>query len=159
MNKVLIALDYGPVAQKVAEAGSSLAKSLNSEVVLLHVLADASYYATPQYSTIMGFTNFDVNEFNQMIDIEGLKKAGGYFLDKIKSYIGDENITTIIEEGDDISEAILKTAHRVGAEIIVMGSHSRRWLEQVLVGSVTEDVLHGTDLPLLIIPVKDVKVK
>lgn len=159
MKKILIALDYGPTARKVAEIGATLAKPLNAEVVLLHILADVTYYATPQYSTLMGFTNFDVNEFNQMIDVEGLKKAGEYFLDKIKGYLGGENISTLIEEGDDIGETILKTANRIGAEIIVMGSHSRRWLEQILVGSATEDVLHKTTLPLLIIPVKDVKVK
>jgi hypothetical protein len=40
-------------------------------------LADMTYYSAPQFSTIMGFTNFDVNQFNQMVDVEGLKKAGG----------------------------------------------------------------------------------
>lgn len=78
---------------------------------------------------------------------------------KIKAYLGNENISTLIEEGDDIGETILKTADKIGAEIIVMGSHSRKWLESVLVGSATEDVLHKSHLPLLIIPVKDVKIK
>ena len=38
MKKVLIALDYDPTAQKVAEAGYSLAKSLNAEVILLDLI-------------------------------------------------------------------------------------------------------------------------
>ena len=159
MNKILIALDYGPTARKVADIGSALAKPLNAEVVLLHILADVSYYSAAQYSTVMSFTSFDVNEFNKMIDIEGLKKAGEYFLEKIKDYLGSDKISILIEEGDGIADTILKTANRIGAEIIVMGSHSRRWLEQILVGSATEDVLHKTTLPLLIIPVKEVKVK
>ncbi len=159
MEKVLIALDYGPTAKKVAEIGFSFAQPLNAEVVLIHILADVTYYASPAYSTILGFTNFDMNEFNQMIDMEGLKKAGEYFLEKIKAHLGGENITTMIKEGDDISDIILKTAERIGADVIVMGSHSRRWLEQILVGSATEDVLHKTTLPLLIVPVKYIKVK
>lgn len=36
MNKVLIALDYNLTAQKVAEAGFSMAKSMNAEITLLH---------------------------------------------------------------------------------------------------------------------------
>jgi nucleotide-binding universal stress UspA family protein len=42
MKKVLIALDYNPTAQKVAEVGFSMAKSMNAEVSLLHVIADGS---------------------------------------------------------------------------------------------------------------------
>jgi len=159
MKKILIALDYGPTSRKVAEIGYSFAEPMNADVVLLHVLADVTYYATPAYSTITGFTNFDVNEFNQMIDIEGLKNAGAYFLNKIKSHLGDENIQTLIEEGDDLPDAILKAAERVRADVIVMGSHSRKWLEQIFVGSATEDVLNKSTIPLLIIPVKEIKVK
>ena len=159
MKKILIALDYGPTSRKVAEIGYSFAKPMNADVVLLHVLADITYYATPAYSTITGFTNFDVNEFNQMIDIEGLKKAGAYFLNKIKIHLGDENVQTLIEEGDDLSGTIIKAAEHVHADVIVMGSHSRRWLEQIFMGSVTEDVLDKSTVPLLIIPVKEIKVK
>jgi nucleotide-binding universal stress UspA family protein len=35
-----------------------------------------------------------------------------------------------------------------------MGSHSRNWLENIVMGSVTEKVLHGTIMPLLVIPTK-----
>jgi nucleotide-binding universal stress UspA family protein len=40
------------------------------------------------------------------------------------------------------------------AELIVMGSHSRKWLDAILMGSVTEKVLHHTVLPLYIVPTK-----
>jgi nucleotide-binding universal stress UspA family protein len=35
-----------------------------------------------------------------------------------------------------------------------MGSHSRKWLENIVMGSVTEKVLHHTSIPLFIIPTK-----
>jgi nucleotide-binding universal stress UspA family protein len=37
-------------------------------------------------------------------------------------------------------------------DIIVMGSHSRSGLEKMLMGSVTEKVLHQSSVPVLIIP-------
>ena len=40
------------------------------------------------------------------------------------------------------------------ADIIVVGTHSRKGLDKVLVGSVAEKVLHHTTVPLFIIPVK-----
>ena len=47
MKKVLIALDYNPTAQKVAEVGFSLAKSMNAEITLLHVITDPVFIPLP----------------------------------------------------------------------------------------------------------------
>ena len=58
MKKVLIALDYDPTAQKVAEVGFSMAKSMKAEVILLHVITDPVLYATAGYSPIMGFNGY-----------------------------------------------------------------------------------------------------
>jgi len=38
IKAVLIALDYNPTSQKVAEFGYAVAKSMDAEVTLLHVL-------------------------------------------------------------------------------------------------------------------------
>jgi nucleotide-binding universal stress UspA family protein len=35
-----------------------------------------------------------------------------------------------------------------------MGSHSKKWLENIVMGSVTQEVLHQTTIPLYIIPTK-----
>jgi nucleotide-binding universal stress UspA family protein len=40
------------------------------------------------------------------------------------------------------------------ADVIVIGSHSRKWLENIVMGSVTEKVLHHTSIPLLIVPTR-----
>jgi len=45
MKKILIALDYNPSAQKIAEAGHALSKALGAEVCLTHVIGDTAYYA------------------------------------------------------------------------------------------------------------------
>ena len=58
MKKVLISLDYNPTSQKVAEMGFDLAKSMGAEVTLLHVVFDPVYYASLDYSPIMGFSGF-----------------------------------------------------------------------------------------------------
>lgn len=60
MAKVLIALDYNPSAQKVAEAGFNLAKAMNAQTILLHVTSDATYYSSLNYSPIMGFGAFSI---------------------------------------------------------------------------------------------------
>ena len=153
LQKVLIALDYNPTAQKVAETGFSLAKTMGAEVILLHVIADPVYYTSTEYDPIMGFTGYmDMGPF-QLNSADGLKKASQHFLDKSKHHLGDETIKTLVKEGD-FAETILKTAKDLHVNIIVLGSHSRRWLEEILKGSVTEKVLHHTSIPIFIVPTK-----
>jgi len=143
MKKVLIALDYDPTAQKVAEVGYSMAKAMNAKVVLLHVVIDLVHYSSSYLN--MGPLQLD--------SIEGLKDAAQHFLDKSKKHLGDENITTLIDEGD-YAMAILNRAEDMNADVIVMGSQSRKWLENIVMGSVTEKVLRHTTIPLFIIPTK-----
>lgn len=154
MKKILIALDYDPTAQKVAETGFSLAKSLNAEVVLLHVINDAANYDSPGHSPIMGYTGYVDVSPTVLQSAEGLKNASLQYLEKTKQYLGDENIQTLVQEGD-FAKTILKNAEEIHADIIVLGSHSQKWLENILVGSVTESVIKDSSIPLLIVPTKD----
>jgi nucleotide-binding universal stress UspA family protein len=153
LKRVLIALDYDPTAQKVAETGFSVAKAMEAEVILLHVVSDPVYYSSTEYSPIMGFNGFMETAQLQLNNIDSLKNASLHFLNKTKQHLGDKTIQTVVEEGE-LSETILKTAKELDADIIVMGSHSRRWLDEILIGSVTEKVLHHTTIPLFIIPTK-----
>jgi len=153
MKKVLIALDYDPTAQKVAETGYNVAKSMDAEVILLHVITDPAYYAMVEYSPIMGFAgDMDMGPL-QMDSVEGLKKASTYFLEKSRHHLGDDKIQIMVKDGD-FADSILKAAKETHADIIVMGTHSRKWLENIVIGSVTEEVMHHTSIPLLIVPTK-----
>jgi nucleotide-binding universal stress UspA family protein len=153
MKKILIALDYDPTAQKVAEVGFDFAKSMKADVLLVHVLSDIVYYSSPEYSPIMGFTGQEIGTV-QLDSKYGLNQASLHFLDKVKLHLGDDSIQTIVIENDDKADAILQYSTKSNADIIVMGSHGRKWLEKIIMGSVTEKVLSLTSIPVLIIPTK-----
>lgn len=153
MKKVLIAIDYTPEAQKIAETGHELSKALNARTILLHVTSKATYYSYLSYSPIMGFdvsSNLDVVQTNT---IEKLKKIALKFLDKSRQYLGDETIQTVVKEGD-FGQCILQTAKEMKVDIIVIGTHNRKGLDKLLIGSVAEKVLHHSNVPVFIIPVK-----
>ena len=152
-QKVLIALDYDPTAQKVAEVGYSLAIAMHAQAILLHIISDPLYYYSTEYSPIMGLTDSLQMGSLQLDNIEGLRKASQHFLDKTKHHLGDEAILTEVKEGE-LADTILTAAKELHADIIVMGSHSRKWLENIIMGSVTEEVLHHTTRPLFIVPTK-----
>jgi len=153
MKKVIIAMDYDPTAQKVAEVGYSLAKSMGAEITLLHVISDPIYYSSTEYSPIMGLAGYMETNPLLLDSIDGLKKASQFFLDKAKYHLGDQAIKTLVREGD-FAEAIIKATKDTHADVIVLGSHSHKWLENIIMGSVTEKVLHHTTIPLLIVPTK-----
>lgn len=153
MKKVLIALDYDPTAKKVAETGYALAKAMKAEVILLHVLSDAVFHSSSMYDPEMGFGDSATVDSLQSSVVANLKKTSQVFLDKSKKHLGDEKIQTLVKEGV-FADSILEAAKDLHADIIVMGSHSRKWLEQIVMGSVTEKVLHHTPIPLFIIPTK-----
>ena len=153
MKKILIALDYDPTAQKVAEKGFSLAKSMNAEVTLLHVIKDPGFYTTAGFSPIVGYTGYvDVNP-TVLQSVDGLKNASLQYLHKIREHLGDKAIQTVVKEGH-FAETILKTAEELHSDIIVIGSHSQKWLENILMGSVTENVMNHSSIPLFIVPTK-----
>lgn len=154
MKKVLIALDYDPTAQKIAEDGFALAKAMSAQVVLLHVVADPVYYSSAMYSPIMGFGGYMDTEIMQPDIVDHLKKTSNDFLEKSKKHLGDDTIEIMVTEGD-VADAIVASAKNITANVIVMGSHSRKWLEQIVMGSVTENVLRQTSIPLFIIPTKE----
>ena len=142
ITKVLIALDYDVTSKKVAGEGYLLAKSMGAETILLHVISELPvYYSESNYT----------HEYK--VDLLGdLKVTTQTFLDKAKKQLGDEAVQTVLKEGE-IADTILKTAKEMDVDIIVVGSHSRKWLENII-GSQAEDVLTNSPIPVLIVPIK-----
>jgi len=48
-------------------------------------------------------------------------------------------------------EAIVASARENGADLIVMGSHGRTGLDRLLVGSVSERVIGGSESPVMVV--------
>jgi nucleotide-binding universal stress UspA family protein len=154
IKRVLIALDYDNHARKIAEMGYSMAKAMDAEVVLLHVLVDATYYSAFEYSPMLGMGGFNYTDFSKLVEEDGLKQGAKYFLENIKTHLGDENILVKVGEGN-FADIILNRADNYNSDLIVLGSHKKGWFEKMLVGDVTEKVLHQTEIPLLIVPIKE----
>jgi len=153
-SKILIALDFNPGAEFVAEAGFAVGKALKAEITLLHVLSDPVYYSTAEYSPIMGFTGFADMDTWALDTNDALKKESLRFLEQSKDHLGDDSIQTLIKEGN-FSKIILETATEMKIDLIVIGSHSYSRLEEMILGNVTEEVLHTSKVPMLIIPSKE----
>lgn len=150
---MVMALGYHASAQLVAEAGYSLARAMHARVALLHIISDPVYYSFLNYSPIMGFDGYNSIDTIQPEVSDELEGRAQRFLLASKKFLGDESIETMVAWGE-VGVAILETAKAIHADIIVMGNHGRQGLNRMLLGSVTEYVLHHSTIPLLIIPTK-----
>lgn len=149
MKKVIIALDYDPSAEKVAETGYSVAKAMGAEVVLVHVVDEPAYYSSSAYSPIMGFTGFSGPDMLAMDD--GLYKEAKRYLEESKKHLGDDSIEVSVLDGD-FTEAVSGIVGTVNADLLVMGTHSRRGIDRLLMGNLAEKMLKHINIPLLAVP-------
>jgi nucleotide-binding universal stress UspA family protein len=148
MKKVLIAIDYNPCAQKIAETGFTFARAMNAEICILHAIADIAYYSM-EYSPIMGFEGFGPEcSFNTL---EEQEKEAKRFLGAVVAHLGDTSIKTKVVDGRT-SEAILQYAADYKADLIIMGAQNHNGFEKLIMGDVVAKVLKHSAIPILIVP-------
>lgn len=151
MKKILIAVDYNPVSEKVAEQGYELAKSLNAEVCLIHVLDDVGFYGA-QYPTFMGYDGYSGMGPDLDVAME-MRNIAEEFLEKARTHLKDPHVKTHLAEGDT-AKTIMAYGEEWGANVLVMGTHSHSVLEKLLLGTVAEKILEKTKIPVYLVPVK-----
>jgi len=64
---------------------------------------------------------------------------------------GVAQVETLVGEGHAVHDAIVRAVESSGADLIVMGTHGRRGLERLVLGSVTQRVLGVTPVPVLVV--------
>lgn len=151
MKRVLIAIDFNPVSDKVIEEGYRLAQTLEAEVCLMHVVTDMGYY-NAEYPAFIGYEGYSMAPDIQMVN--QVRERAGDFLETAASHLDDPRVTTHMGEGDT-AKAILDYAEQWNASLIVMGTHSHSVLEKLLMGTVASSVLERTKIPVFMVPVKE----
>lgn len=128
MKKILIAIDYNPSAEKVAEAGYAIAKAMQAAITLIHVITEPAYYAIG-YSPIMGYQGGYTS--GTIAVVEDIKKEASNYLDKVVRHPGDKNISTMVLEGET-EDSIMQYGEKWNADLIVIGSHRHKGLDKLL---------------------------
>jgi len=139
-RKILIAVDDSPIAEKVATTGYQLGQQLNAEIAVLSVV-DNAFLMTDGGITPKEMAEIIKNDF---------KKSQQLLIDKVfKNY----KVWTFVEEGKPY-EMILKIAIEWEADLIIIGTHGRTGLSHLLMGSVAENVVRHSKIPIMVIPSK-----
>ncbi len=134
--RILVPIDGSPCSDAAVEHAVGIGKAMGSTVVFLYVIDTIRAYRE-------GLVNADdarraMTPFGTAL-LDRAEKVAREAPARFERHIGD---------GDPI-EVIVERAP--GFELIVMGSHGKKLLERIMVGSVTEAVLRRTKRPLLVV--------
>jgi nucleotide-binding universal stress UspA family protein len=85
---------------------------------------------------------------------ESLVAGSERFLEKTIEHLGGTSTISMSVQVGDAADVILETIKKKDIDLVVIGSHSHRWMEDVLLGNVTQKVLRESSIPVLVIPSK-----
>ncbi|MDG4550905.1 MAG: universal stress protein [Candidatus Contendobacter sp.] len=154
IGTLLCATDLGPRSPEVLRHAAGLAHRFGARLHLLHVIEPLS-----------DFARFWINatvpeEARQAHDAEVHASAHRALRQRLDAYCLEalehhaERLITDIQiiEGPP-ARVILEQARRVGAELIVLGSHGHSAIGEAVLGSVAHKVTMKATAPVLLVPI------
>jgi nucleotide-binding universal stress UspA family protein len=141
-KRILLPTDGSEQSQRAILAGIAFAKDLGGEVVGLTVI--------PKFHTFTYKTDM-LEETKQEYVVDSQKRAAQH-LEFIADAARDAGVSCRTEQAvsDDPYEMIISTARDRQCDLIVMGSHGRKGVKGVLLGSETQKVLVHSGIPVLV---------
>ena len=140
--ELLIGVDLSESTEKVVKKAEEIARALSAKVWLLHVAEPEPDFVGlkvgPQSARDFLSKRFHTEHRRIQEMAEQLRKTG---LDA----------TALLVQGATV-ETIMKEALKLDVDMIVVGSHGRGAMYQLLVGSVSEGVLHESECPVIVVP-------
>lgn len=137
-HRILIALDNGPGAERIALSGLQLARQFDAQVALVSI-EDTSIYENDELT---------LRERDPLVE-RSQNSAQQMIIEKV---FKDFPVKTFVEKGRP-AEVIVRLSESWNADIIVLGTHGRKGLSHLIMGSVAEEVMRHSKKTLVIIPI------
>ena len=153
-ERILVPLDGSELAEGVLPYAVEIARKFDSELVLMQavtpfarLLAETAP-GTPETSPTAVEVSADIARQR----LEGEIKQAQNYLDSIKTKLQNDgvNTRTHVVEGA-AGAAIIDYAREVNASLIAMSTHGRSGLGRLVFGSVADEVLRNSHVPVLVV--------
>lgn len=137
IRKILVPTDFSPCAAAALDLAAEFAQRFDAEILLVHVVPVlAPYLPAPLPAPLPA-------EW-----IESTRKLAQAELSKERKRVDRVQVATELRDGP-VVDSVLDAAAASGADLIVIGTHGRRGLSHVLLGSVAERVVRQSPIPVL----------
>lgn len=141
-KNILVPTDCGPAARRAAEIACGIAAESGASITLLHV------WTVPLPSYAQGLT----------FPLEEMEAAGRQALDaeaaRVREKCPSVNVKTMLLPGLAF-RAVLEAIQEHGFDVVVMGTHGRKGLEHLFLGSVAENVVRAAPVPVMTVHAPD----
>jgi nucleotide-binding universal stress UspA family protein len=147
-EKVLYSTDFSPLAEAALDYVKKLKEAGEKEVVVVHVVDDLSV-ELPEGADLLN--ERELYRLLPEVDQEYLMSIVGR-LETIKKLLEEYGLSVkLYLKYGNISRQIVSVANREEVKLIVMGAHGKGLLTEILLGSVSTDVIRNANCPVLIV--------
>jgi nucleotide-binding universal stress UspA family protein len=148
MKTIVAAVDFSNATPGVLATAGKLAKAFGAQLHLIHVIEPQVPY------TAYGFTPEEFPAI-PIYDTEVRVRADRK-LDELRSQFGSEipGVVTELVDGGPL-HATIEYIEKVGADLVILGSHGHGVVASLLLGSVAEGMVRKSVIPTLIVPAKE----
>ncbi len=142
-KKILVPLDGTTLAETVLPYAEDLAKTEDAEIILLTV---------PNIPRADVFVrNVTMASVMENIQRDAEAAAAKYVNDKAEGLKEDHvKVSVMVQEGP-VPDAIIQVAEAAHVDMIAMATHGRTGFQRWLMGSVADQIVHGTHIPVMLI--------
>lgn len=143
-KRILIPVDGSETSTKALIAGLSMARETSAQVRLVHFVNEMAYLGgIDPYGTYSA-------------DVAGMMREGGakVLTDAmaVAQSAGVQASHVLLDDpGNRLGEAVAEAVKLWGADLVVVGSHGRRGIGRVLLGSGAEQILRLAPVPVLVV--------
>lgn len=140
---VLLPTDGSDFANAALTKGAQFAKSISAKVTVAFVTPPWDVAAPAE--VVIAFPAQEVEA--------NMRKAAEETLSAAKALVEAEGLScdTLHVPEKHPAEGVLEAAEKSGSDIIVLGSHGRRGLSKLLLGSTAQEIATRSHIPVLII--------
>ncbi len=134
-QRILVPIDFSEPAADSMRVATSMARLCgHSECLALHVYFNEAVVTYEGYDQVLrGQEEQAFRQFIAPINCQGVQ------------------VTPLFEESANVAHAIGRAAERHGTDLIVMATRGRSQSSAILLGSVTEEMIIETRVPLLVV--------
>jgi nucleotide-binding universal stress UspA family protein len=155
-ERIIVPLDGSRLSAQALPYAIEIARQFKSEVFLVRVLSETPVsYIPPPVAVGETIAADIITNHAYMKDVENSAHARRYLMNRAKE-LRDHGLTVTYEVIDgNPARSIMEYAAGHDVSLIVMMSHGRGRLKRALLGSVTDAIMRGSAIPVLVVRAKN----
>jgi nucleotide-binding universal stress UspA family protein len=159
-ERIVVPLDGSRLSAQAVPFASEVGKRFNAEVILVRVISPSGLAIVPQSNGMESSVATDIiAQEARMKDVDNAANAKRYLMNWAQSLKTQDIKASYQVTIGTPAKAIMELVEAQKASLIVMMSHGRGWFKRAIMGSVADEILRGSTVPVLIIRAQDLENK